>query len=316
MSYPRKGKLLIVDDDEHIRDYLNKLLSREGYEIIQANDGKDALAKVRNFNPDLLLLDVMMPRLDGLEVCRILKSRKDADFLPVILLTAREDMESRVEGLKLGADDYLNKPAEPQELLDRIEVLLRIKALQDKITSSIEQDQGERTKDKLTGLFNSNYLVPRLREEFQRAEKYSEPLSCIIIKLNGYQAVLSEKYQDAADQLVVHVSEIIQNSTREFDVVMRSQESQFVILLPRTHVTGSLFVASRIWQRAQQKMKPIGKIDVGICMGVSFYPNRDVISEGKLIDQAKLALEKAIKSGNNQICFFQHMAYLYQPDFG
>ncbi len=314
MVIPSKTKLLLADDDAQIRDFLHKLLVRAGYDVIQAEDGKDALAKVRDLDPDLVLLDVMMPRLDGLEVCRILKSRKDAVFLPVILLTAKGDMESRVEGLKLGADDYINKPADPQELLDRIEVLLRIKALQDKLSTSFERDLEEKNKDRLTGLYNSSYLDSRIRDEFQRAARYSEPISCIYINLDGYHSVLLEKGRDTADKVVKQAAQIIQDSTREFDVLIRTIENQFVIVLPRTHITGSLAVATRVWQKARQDLKPVQEIQLGLSMGVSFYPNKDVNSEDKLLDQARQALEKAMGSGQNQICFFQHMAYLYQPD--
>ena len=108
------------------------------------------------------------------------------------------------------------------------------------------------------------------------------------------------------------------NEIREFDVVVRSAEEKFVVLLPRTHFTGSLSVATRIWQQVQKHSFILleRRMGVGVSMGVSFFPNKDVSSADKLIDQANQALCKAQEAGNNQICLYQHTTYFYRPDMG
>lgn len=116
-------KILIVDDDQAVRDSLSRSLTFNGYEVELAGDGVEAVERVDENRPDALILDVMMPRRDGLEVCRILRSR--GDDIPVLMLTARDAVSERVAGLDAGADDYLQKPFALEELLARLRALLR-----------------------------------------------------------------------------------------------------------------------------------------------------------------------------------------------
>ena len=121
----RDPRVLVVEDDEEIAQVLQRSLRLEGYEVRVAGDGETALDQSAAFNPDLVILDLGLPKLDGMEVARRLRS---ADDVPILMLTARDALESRVEGLDAGADDYLVKPFERQELLARLRALLRRRA--------------------------------------------------------------------------------------------------------------------------------------------------------------------------------------------
>jgi DNA-binding response OmpR family regulator len=121
-GYDRPARVLIVEDDEDIAQVLQRSLRLEGYEVRVAADGEAALDQSAAFNPDLVILDLGLPKLDGMDVARRLRS---ADDVPILMLTARDALESRVEGLDAGADDYLVKPFERQELLARLRALLR-----------------------------------------------------------------------------------------------------------------------------------------------------------------------------------------------
>jgi diguanylate cyclase (GGDEF)-like protein len=311
--------ILVVDDDAAVREQLKKLLEAEGYRVVQAADGREALSAVRDIRPDLVLLDVVMPPPDGLEICRILKSRQQQQvFLPVILLTAKNDTDSRVAGLKLGADDYLAKPANPKELLARIEALLRIKKLQDQISSTKQQLEDQTILDPGSGLYNARYLEHRLQDEFKRAERYSEPLSCVAINLDQDQNLIRRHGREAFDKVVRELAELMRAGLREFDVLVRMNEHRFLLLLPRTHFTGSMSVATRIWKKIQAHRfeGPAGAFDVEVSMGVSFFPNKDVGSAERLLAQADEAVQKAQEAGGRQICLYQHTAYFYRPDIG
>src|SRR5688572_25904611 len=122
-------RLLVVDDNETNRDILDARLRTQGYEILQAADGEEAIAAVADHNPDLILLDVMMPKLDGIEACRILKANPNLPFIPIVLVTAKADSKDIVAGLDAGADEYLTKPVDQSALLARVRSMLRIKAL-------------------------------------------------------------------------------------------------------------------------------------------------------------------------------------------
>src|SRR5437763_6073296 len=126
-------RILIVDDNETNRDILMTRLQSHGYELAQAADGEQALAAAKSLLPDLILLDVMMPKLDGIEVCRRLKSDPAMPFTPIILVTAKSDSKDVVAGLNAGADEYLTKPIDQAALLARVKCMLRFKELHEQV---------------------------------------------------------------------------------------------------------------------------------------------------------------------------------------
>ena len=130
---PKSGTILIADDHEASRVGLEGLLSLEGYNVVTASDGENALAEFKRKQPDLLLLDVNMPRLSGMEVCRRLKSNPQTFLVPIVLITALTAIEDRVNGIEAGADDFLTKPVEREQLLARVRSLLRQKAYTDEL---------------------------------------------------------------------------------------------------------------------------------------------------------------------------------------
>jgi len=126
-------RILIVDDNETNRDILRTRLGRQGYELVEAADGEEAMAAAREHLPDLILLDVMMPKVDGIEACRQLKADANLPFIPIILVTAKADTKDVVAGLEAGADEYLTKPVDQAALAARVKSMLRIKELTDEV---------------------------------------------------------------------------------------------------------------------------------------------------------------------------------------
>ena len=165
------AKILIVDDHEDNIELLRARLAARGYRIDTAMDGEQALACVAREAPDLILLDVMMPRIDGFEVVRRLKADRNLPFIPIILQTALDSTEHKVEGLDAGADDYITKPINFAELEARVKSMLRIKALQDALEER-ERELSEANRrllvmaqtDSLTGLDNRRHVEQRLEE--------------------------------------------------------------------------------------------------------------------------------------------------------
>ncbi|RME58989.1 MAG: response regulator, partial [Candidatus Dadabacteria bacterium] len=124
-----ENKILIVDDEEATRELLYSLLEGEGYKIKSAKDGEEALNTALSFKPNLVLLDIMLPGINGIDVCKKIKSSKDGHLISVLMLTARDDVRDIVDGLNQGADDYLTKPFDLKELLARVKALMRINIL-------------------------------------------------------------------------------------------------------------------------------------------------------------------------------------------
>jgi len=128
-------RILIVDDNETNRDILRTRLSPHGFELMEASDGEQALSIAREHRPDLILLDVMMPKIDGIEVCRRLKADADLPFMAIVLVTAKADSKDVVAGLEAGADEYLTKPVDQAALVARVKSMLRMKELTDKVSA-------------------------------------------------------------------------------------------------------------------------------------------------------------------------------------
>src|SRR5450759_492110 len=176
MERSQKKRILVVDDHEDNIELLRARLEARGYEVFGASDGQAALDQVEHVIPDLILLDVMMPKMDGMEVVRRLKANKDLPFIPVIMQTALDSTENKVEGLDAGADDYITKPINFAELEARVNSLLRIKKLQSDLAAR-ERELSELNDklrlisltDGLTEIDNRRCLEDRLHEMWQHS---------------------------------------------------------------------------------------------------------------------------------------------------
>jgi len=188
---------LIVDDNETNRDILVTRLGVHGYDLRQAADGEEALAAAKELLPDLILLDVMMPKLDGFEVCKRLKGDTSLPFMPIILCTAKADSKDVVTGLEAGADEYLTKPIEQMALVARVKSVLRLKQLHDQVTEmnrSLEQRVSEQLVEiaRMSGL--KRFLAPQIAELVlssggeQLLESHRREVSIVFCDLRGFTA--------------------------------------------------------------------------------------------------------------------------------
>src|SRR5262245_12247356 len=208
------------------------MLRANGYLVETFDDGQALVERVGKGEIDLVLLDVLMPRLSGLEACRIIKGMSQESFTPVILLTVRSDTQSRVDGLRIGADDYVGKPFDERELLARVEAMLRIKKLHDQVADARAKLERLSVHDELTGLYNYRYLHTRLGEEFKRAERYHDPLACIVLDVDGLAQANEVGGRTLGDNVVRGVADIVRRSVREVDVVARFGGDEFLLVLP------------------------------------------------------------------------------------
>jgi two-component system, cell cycle response regulator len=259
-----------------------------------------------------------MPRLSGLESCRLLKAMTADGFLPVVLVTVKTDTASRVEGLKIGADDYVCKPFDEQELLARVAAMLRIKRLHDHVASQRAKLERVSVHDELTGLYNYRYLHTRLTEEFKRAERYHEPFACALIDIDHLKTHNDADGRAVGDALIQSVAAAIRRCVRDVDVVARYGGEEFLVVLPSTHFAGSVTVAERIWRDVKDQLNEIeGKAHrISVSVGVALYPSRDVRTKDALLRAADTALQQAKREGGNRICVFQQQGYVYSPTIG
>lgn len=299
---PPGVKILIADDSASDRAAARGILGDAGYSVVEATDGQQVLELYSRERPALVVLDVVMPKIGGLEVCRILKA-KAVGYLPVLMVSTRNSVNARVEGLRSGADDYLGKPYEAEELRARVEVLLRTRAA-----------FGERPGAEGAELppapveLGSEELRRRMQEEFERAERYSDPLACLRVEVDA-----SAESGRVAEQ-VTSLRGIIEGNVRKIDLVAKIDERGFLLVLPNTHFPGALTVAERISRETRRPQRGEVAIGFSVSIGVSFFPNKDTRSLQDMLALVDAALERARREQGGKICLFQHQGYLYAPD--
>ncbi|MEM9187890.1 MAG: diguanylate cyclase [Myxococcota bacterium] len=311
----KPSRIVVAEDERHTREELTARLRRHGFVVEAFDSGQGAIDRVRAGDVDLVILDIIMPGLSGLDCCRLIKSVTQEEFLPVVMLTSRSDTDSRIEGLRIGADDYICKPFDDRELLARIDGMLRIKEKHDEVQRARKQLETLAVKDDLTGLYNYRYLHTRLGEEFKRSERYRDPLACAMADVDHFKAVNDEHGHDVGDRVLKEISRRLRGAVREIDVVARYGGEEFLLVLPSTHFAGALTVADRVWRAVGATPIVVdGEAHpVTISLGVALYPSRDIRSKDDLLKAADKALYQAKADGRDRICVFQHQGYIYKP---
>jgi len=317
----RPSKILVVDDSRAQRQGLATVLRAEGYEVVEAENAREALKLAKSASPDLVLLDMILPDMDGREVLRLIKPPPSSDqFLPVIILSVKGDVHTKVEGLRLGADDFLVKGVEETEIIARVGVMLRIKGLQERLREMQSKLEEQSITDGLTGLKNRRFFDERLREEFLRAQRYGDFLSLIMVDLDHFKLVNDRFGHQAGDAVLRESAALIRGSLRDPDICARYGGEEFAVILPKTHMSGALAVAERIWRAVGAKEFPVGtdgtaplrSVRVTASIGVAFYPSKDIVSGDLLVRFADQALYEAKRQGRNSICLYQAASYRYE----
>ena len=309
-----RAKILVVDDSPTQREKLVQVLKAEGYEVLEARDGREALKAVKASQPDLVLLDMILPDMDGREVLRLIKPRDTDQFMPVIILSMKGDVATKVEGLRIGADDFLVKGVEDPEILARCQAMLRIKSLQERLREMQRRLEEQSVTDALTDLKNRRFFDERLHEEFRRAQRYGDYLALIMVDLDHFKSVNDRFGHQAGDAVLRDAAALIRGSLRDPDICARYGGEEFAVILPKTHMSGALAVAERIWRAIGAKEFAIGpgedgrlprSIRITASIGVAFYPSKDIHSGDLLLRFTDQALYQAKKSGRNSICLYQ-----------
>lgn len=294
------GTVLIADDSLLIRAVVRAGLTDEGYDVIEAVDGTVALEQCRECPPDVVLLDIEMPGLDGYQVLSELKSDPTLRYIPVVFLTSRSGMDDVVAALRAGAHDYLKKPFEPPELLARVGSALHVKKLQDQLQErNAELDRISRT-DMLTGLFNRRHLDEELTRRSRDSQRHGDPLCILLLDIDHFKSINDTFGHPAGDQVLRTFAEGVADSVRAGDIAGRWGGEEFLVILPRTELAGGLEVAERI--RTVTATKPVLvdghtvniTVSGGCALGLDAYPSAIV----QLADQC---LYRAKQAGRNRI---------------
>lgn len=307
----KTSSILVVDDVPVNIQLLTTYLSSEGYTIISAEDGAEAIKKIQEMHPDLVLLDVMMPKMNGFEVCQIIKSNEETSFVPVIIVTALNDLGDKIKGMESGADDFLSKPFNKLELLARVKSLLRIKHLNDKLKEKVSELQQAKEElrqlaitDGLTGLYNYRYFKEILQQELNRARRYNLNVSVVMIDIDHFKHYNDTNGHPAGDQILKSIGGLLKENIRNIDLAARYGGEEFSLVLVETDKAAARIVAEKIRKLIEtqsfiyEENQPKGKITIS--MGVAMFPE-DGSQYDSLIKVADQRLYRAKQAGRNKI---------------
>ena len=300
MSDP--SRILVVQAEDAERLFQRALFSEAGMTVVEAATGSEALDFLATDRPDLVVLGRTLPDMDGLELLPRLKS-SELDFVPVLIASQRGETSERVRGLQLGADDYISRPCDPAELLARVKALLRNKQTHDKIRKlqvSLEQMV---VSDPLTGLHNRRYLMDRLVQEMQRADRHGEPLAFAMLDLDGFKPINDQFGHVVGDKVLRAVGNAIAKCVRVSDIAARYGGDEFAVILPQTPAEGAARVCERMLRTISELMlqdEQGAQCKVTASLGLAYYPADDIESPEDLVHSADGALYGAKRSGKNR----------------
>ncbi|HEM49445.1 MAG TPA: response regulator [Caldithrix sp.] len=330
--------VLIADDNAEMLETLEQIFTFYQFDVVKANDGKEAVEAAEKQMPDLVVLDGMMPVMDGFEACKSLKGKSKTKDIPVIFLTANYiDVKDRITGFELGADDYILKPFNSKELVTRCNKILqrhnmmrmlrnkneklntKNKKIVDELANLLERSKVNDDStfiDNVTGLYNFNFFQKRLKEEFLRAKRHENELSIVIVGFRNLEKINEVFGHQIGNYIIMKMANALLNKTRVSDVLARSDNDRFYIILPQTDAQGCYFEAERIRVTLSNvnyfdddlietikypKRKISDFQNIGINLGAATYPFEGEIvrEDSELLNCAEEAFKKSRSTGDD-----------------
>jgi len=294
------SKILVVDDDVFSANLIDNCLRAAGFMSSYCCDSQKALEMISAELPDLIIMDVVMPGIDGFDLCRQVRAHPAMHLTPIIFVTRRGDVEQRVAGLEAGGNDYIAKPFEPQELVARVRShLQRLAALRDMAI-----------RDGLTRCYNHKYFKTRLAQEISRCRRYKNELALALLDVDHFKDINDTHGHPAGDTVLSHLGSLVQASVRSTDVVARYGGDEFGLLFVEAGMKEANAISTRLLERicvqserlphpeAGSPSKPL-VIPVTVSVGVTGLVPDDTMET--LIKRADVALYDAKSSGRNQV---------------
>lgn len=290
------AKILIVDDvPDNVKLLAYELLD-DGYEVLRAYDGQEALRLARAELPDVILLDILMPGLDGIEVCLRLKAEPVLEPIPVIMVSARELEQDIVRGLDAGAQDYITKPFNNRIVLARVRSAARSKAAHDLITELSARLAQRAAHDGLTGLKNRRHFSEVLQASVSFATRHGSPLSLTMLDVDWFKSYNDTFGHPAGDDVLCKVAELLRLTVRDHDLVARYGGEEFVVVSPGTDYAGSRVLAERLRVAIEGHQWPLRPITVSLGLATV---SPDMKEASDLLKQADRALYDSKARGRN-----------------
>ena len=294
-----ENKILIVEDDSVISKLVHQFLTRSGYHAIVTNSAEEAEKILKREEINIILSDIKLPGMDGIALTKKVKKEYNLD---VIITTGYSSKYSYEDAINNGASDLIFKPIRLNELMLRINRVIRERSLINERDRMIENLRKLSIKDPLTGLYNSRYFYEQLEKEIARSDRYLHPLSLIFIDIDHFKSINDSYGHMVGDQALLLIARKMKNSLRSQDTAYRFAGDEFTIILPETTADKTEVVADRIRSEMENERlvifeKQISKITLSI--GIAEYVRNEEMKQ--FIHRADVTMYQAKKSGGNKI---------------
>jgi diguanylate cyclase (GGDEF)-like protein len=255
-----KMRVLVVEDDRSMRALLEKMLLAAGHHVSVASNGVEALGMVEKERPQLIVTDWLMPKMDGIELCRELRRNRENRGIYLIIVTMQESADKLVEAFDAGADDYLNKPITPKIFFARLRAAQRVVQLQEELafdreqlvrfsaelSAANERLQGQALSDALTGLPNRRFAMERLEQEWALTKRGERTLSCLMVDVDHFKSINDRFGHQVGDEALKLVADTLRRAARTQDVVCRYGGEEFLVICPDTDARAAVQCAERL----------------------------------------------------------------------
>ncbi len=290
----KRKKIMIIEDDCVTLNQIKDCLCDQGYLVIPYTFTTEAKKFLDEELPDLIIVDIIMPDINGYEFCKWVRSQPRLKLIPIIFVTALASLEDKLTGLRSGGDDYLTKPFEMKELLARIEVIIKRMEIFHELSM----------RDELTNAFNRRYFNERLNEEIYRSKRTGRPFSIVILDIDLFKDINDNHGHVVGDYVLTQFVRFLQNQLRKSDLVARLGGEEFILLLPDT-LSGQAFLLVELLRKSLEKMTVQyneygvkADIQFTISAGIACCPEHGDAAE-ILVAYADRALYSAKSSGRN-----------------
>jgi diguanylate cyclase (GGDEF)-like protein len=297
--------ILVVDDQKANTTLLSGALSRRGYRVTPTASANEALDLIESEMPDLVLLDIFMPKVSGLDLLESLRKSEKTQALPVILVSALSDTDHIVAGLGQGANDYVTKPFVLPILIARIEALLRSAELVKRLEVQTELLGKLAAFDELTGLYNRRSMFQALEAERGRSQRYGRPLSVAMFDVDHFKRINDDHGHPTGDAILRELANRMINWLRTMDIACRYGGEEFCAIFPETDLAGATVAGQRVRECIEKSPFSFEglEVTVTVSVGVSGWrPSQGEIPD--LLAQADAALLQAKRAGRNRLCTF------------
>ena len=293
--------ILVVEDDKDSRELLKTYLMKWNYRVYEAYNAQNAFEILKKKRIHIALIDWILPGISGIEICNKLRENHKDSYLYIIIITGKKTKDDVVEALSNGADDYIMKPFNFEELKLRIEAGIRIVNFQENLKSCYEELYKQTIEDSLTGLLNRKTILEKLQIELERHKRLDSELSIIMCDIDYFKKINDTYGHLAGDYILKKVGEIFRNNLRRYDFAGRYGGEEFLVILPHTNIFTAKKVAERIKLEVEKKIFNYGSNKIKITISFGICSSKYVKSLEDIIFKADKALYYAKSKGRNRI---------------